>query len=427
MSAMRGRRRANYVLAISFVAFIGATGLRYVYGDVFWAELLWHATQAALIGGLADWFAVTALFEKPLGIPWHTALIPRNRVKMIDALARTVETDFLGPAMLKARLAEVNIAGAVIGWLDRQANRQMITDYLAVQARQYFRSVDCVQVSEKITELLREALMHTEPTSHVRRLAVHVMRRRKDEQLINLLMEELAVAVSADRTRQLILGHLREKQQDAEENLLARLAIWIGEQTDSVNMEDLAAALQRDMAALLIAMRSAEHPARRWLRLQLIVFVRRMGKTADAERVLALWLAQLAERLPLYEPIERLVQGVLKSNPDEKGLYRSPLLLWLLSQVQKRWEEFKANPEEVEWLNGHLRRAAERVIESEHSFIGKVVRDALTAFSDRDISLFVEDKVGDDLAWIRINGSIVGAAAGTVLFLFMKFVYERFM
>ena len=102
MSAMRGRRRANYVLAISFVAFIGATGLRYVYGDVFLAELLWHATQAALIGGLADWFAVTALFEKPLGIPWHTALIPRNRVKMIDALARTVETDFLGPAMLKA-------------------------------------------------------------------------------------------------------------------------------------------------------------------------------------------------------------------------------------------------------------------------------------------------------------------------------------
>ena len=101
---MTYRQRANLILGLSFVAFIAIFLWWYTHDVSVWEELLFFVIQSALIGSIADWFAVTALFEKPLGFPYHTELLYRHRDRIIDGIARLISEKLLQPDMWKDKL-----------------------------------------------------------------------------------------------------------------------------------------------------------------------------------------------------------------------------------------------------------------------------------------------------------------------------------
>lgn len=88
---MNYRRKANIVLGSVFLIFIAAAWLRHLWPNHQGIYFFFFVSEASLVGGLADWFAVTALFRKPLGWPYHTALIPRNRDKLIMGVSKMVQ------------------------------------------------------------------------------------------------------------------------------------------------------------------------------------------------------------------------------------------------------------------------------------------------------------------------------------------------
>lgn len=98
---MNSKARANLVLLLVFAAFLALVVLEFYLVRSPWLAFLRFGLEGALVGGLADWFAVTALFGKPLGIGWHTALIPRNREKFILALRNLVENELLSMTTCK--------------------------------------------------------------------------------------------------------------------------------------------------------------------------------------------------------------------------------------------------------------------------------------------------------------------------------------
>jgi uncharacterized membrane-anchored protein YjiN (DUF445 family) len=89
----------------------------------------------------------------------------------------------------------------------------------------------------------------------------------------------------------------------------------------------------------------------------------------------------------------------------------------------KYWETFRQDTALQDWLERHLQEAAAEVALSEHNLIGELVGQALGTLSDKELNAFIEEKVGEDLAWIRINGSVVGALAGLAVFLLGEYVY----
>src|SRR5919205_2901935 len=95
---------ATISLIIMGIGFIATIPLQ----DSFWGNILQGGFEAGLVGGLADWFAVTALFRHPLGIPIpHTALLPKNREKITKALVSTVENELLSKETIIARLQQI--------------------------------------------------------------------------------------------------------------------------------------------------------------------------------------------------------------------------------------------------------------------------------------------------------------------------------
>ena len=89
------RQRANGILGLTAVLYCFVFIGQFFYGHESWYQPLYWAVQSALIGSVADWFAVTALFRKPLGFPYHTALIPRNKDRLINGVIKLVETKML--------------------------------------------------------------------------------------------------------------------------------------------------------------------------------------------------------------------------------------------------------------------------------------------------------------------------------------------
>lgn len=426
---MRYRIVANRVLLFVLFSFGIAAVLKYRYGDVFWIDLLFHVTEASLVGGLADWFAVTALFEKPLGIPWHTALIPRNREKTIEAIVNMIEQELLSTEMVRSKLAHIRITKHLIEWVETDRGKQVFTNLVVNYMEHILDHLDKRELAAYLTTLCKEYLNHTSLNRQVRSLGRWALVEGKDEQLLTILFAELVELVNKDKGSETILQYLKSYQRQVTKNPAGKLAVWFGEHTDSLNLEELAKALQQDVSAALIRLQSPRHPIRRWARKRMFHFLERLEQDQLLAQSLEEWKQQVILRLPLDQFIGPLVEAVLASEQlsGKKGLYHSPLLVWGLSQAKTYWNIFKNDEKMQDWLDQRLQQALIKIIEREHSFIGTVARDALSTYSEQAISRFIEEKVGDDLAWIRINGSVVGAVVGLGLFLFLHFFYDPYV
>lgn len=425
---MRYRIIANRVLLFVFLCFGMAAGLKYSYGNSFWIDLLFHVTEASLVGGLADWFAVTALFEKPLGIPWHTALIPRNREKTIEAIVSMIEQELLSAELVRNKLVKVRITQYLIQWVDSERGKQVFTNLVASYMEHILNRLDKGELAAYLTTICKEQANRTSFNRQIKSLGRWALAEGKDEQLLRILLDELIELVNQDKSSKTIYRYLKSYQRQVMKKPAGKLAVWLGEQTDSLNLVELSKALQQDVAATLIRLQSPRHPVRRWARKRMFDFLEKLEQDQQLAETLEEWKQQVVIRLPLEQLVGRFVEAVLDTEQltGKKGLYHSPLLVWGLSQAKTYWSIFKNDEKMQAWLDVRLRQALINIIEREHSFIGAVARDALSTYSDQDISRFIEDKVGDDLAWIRINGSVVGAIVGLLLFLFLYFIYDPY-
>ncbi|MCX7781280.1 MAG: DUF445 domain-containing protein, partial [Negativicutes bacterium] len=139
---MRYSQAANRILAGVCILFIGAAVLRRQNPDNLLYEMLLMVSEAALVGGIADWFAVTALFRRPLGFPWHTALIPRNRERVIQAVVNTVEHELLSVTAIERRLAAISFMEIGIDWLENRGGQAVVGRWLTRTALGYLAKVD---------------------------------------------------------------------------------------------------------------------------------------------------------------------------------------------------------------------------------------------------------------------------------------------
>lgn len=160
--------KADRTLLAAAVIFLFALCLQVQYpGNVFAAGFLFCA-EAALVGGIADWFAVTALFEKPLGFPWHTAILPRRRQSFIEATGRMLQREFFGKKALVAKVKRIDFAGKLLGWLERPESRQLVAKWLADRGRNWLEAQDGTSLSGVLAARLGDLAAGSMTTERIR-------------------------------------------------------------------------------------------------------------------------------------------------------------------------------------------------------------------------------------------------------------------
>lgn len=418
------RNLANKVLLLVFILFVLAVTLKYYYRSIFIVDMFFTVTTAALVGGAADWFAVTALFKKPLGFPWHTAIIPRHRDRVIIAITQVIEQDLLSVESIKKRLEQVHFVRLFVRWVDSESGSRFLRVLLIRHTEALLAGTHAESLAQHGEAFVKKGVRHISITPHIKTFADWLIESGKDRVLLGDVIEELIYILENPNARKTIYYYLESIKQEKTNSIIEKVVLWLGEQTDSINIAEAADVLHAELLLMLNELKNPDHQLRSWAHGKLAEFAGRLERDPGQREALEAWKNEVLEKIELQEALTNIIQEILKSASLRSD---SPMIMYLNNYLARYWELFRANSEFQDWLEQRIKLAIHRLIESEHHIVGKAVQQVLEAFTNDDLSQFIEDKAGDDLQWIRINGSIIGALVGLTAFLFLRFIYDPFV
>jgi uncharacterized membrane-anchored protein YjiN (DUF445 family) len=419
--------RRSYVGAVSLcVAVVGAIACRVAlaYGAAAtmpWLPVLAAGFEAAMVGGIADWFAVTALFRHPLGIPIpHTALIVERRDKLVDGIVDTVQDEWLSPEVIGTQLAAFAPSTVVVDWL---------------------RNPEHVgRLGGPLRDVLRGAArLLTEP--EVAGFAERTLRREIAGVPIDAATGRWLATAAASPSAQSAftsvatsIANLADRPRTAEE-----LRFWLDRSAATlraggkrlVPMLLRRRLVQRKLVEAMCSYASAElraaaaeddHPLRRGVFEAIGGFAKRV---ADGDP-LALKQAEtfrttLVESLVAGPLIRDALAQLRRQLEDDLATDTSALSGLVDRRLQTTIVEWLDDPERRAWFDDWVRTMSQDLLRRHHHQIGRTVRDYLDNLKDAELVERIEARVGADLQYIRLNGAVIGGLVGVLLALMHAF------
>ncbi|MGA8256230.1 MAG: DUF445 domain-containing protein [Nocardioides sp.] len=356
--------------------------------------------EASMVGAIADWFAVTALFRHPLGLPIpHTALIPRRKDDLGRGLEEFVGENFLQEDIIRERIAEAGISRRVGSWLAQEENARKVVDEVADVAVIALGKVR----DEHIASLVNEALVprfREEPISPLLGgLLGEALQDNLHHGLVDLALEELH-------------DWLRENPQTVQDVIGERAPWWA---PDSINHR-VTARIHLEMVRWVGDIRTdPSHRARFALDSLLTQLARDLltepATQERAERLKDRLLehpAVISSGISLWNALRR---ALTTSLDDPEGAVRRRLLVELHGFARRLGDEAALQ----ERLDGLAADAAVFAVDRYGSEVTAVITHTIERWDGREAADRIELHVGRDLQFIRINGTIVGGLVGVLI------------
>jgi uncharacterized membrane-anchored protein YjiN (DUF445 family) len=393
----RWKRRANLFLFGALVVFLASHFLGGAGGVNGWVRA---ASEAALIGGIADWFAVTALFRHPLGIPIpHTALIPRSKDEIGRGLAEFVQQNFLDPANLRSWLTDAGIAGRVGAWLDSSRNSTLAARRSIETAAIIAQSLDDEAVAQVVT-----------------RTSLDWMRQTPVTPLISLVVDAW---LKGGHTRESIDATLRGIEVVIVDNLpafrdsFARSApwwvpSWAGERI-----------FERVVASFRILVDDVasdpDHPVRSDIERMLVRMSDDLRNSADLAQRIEESKLRILESPELAEAIQSQWQ-LVHNSLDRAQASPGSDLEQRVGEVIQWWARRLLDDADLRMrIDEWIADSAERLAHQWDDEVIGLIETTVAGWDPTEISHRLELQLGRDLQFVRINGTVVGALVGIVI------------
>ncbi|NMA68590.1 MAG: DUF445 domain-containing protein [Desulfitobacterium sp.] len=419
------RKKANIVLAAVFLFFLCTTGLRILYPTHQGIYFLFFVSEAALVGGIADWFAVTALFRKPLGWPYHTEIIPRNREKMIEGVVSIVEKELLSPQLLRSKITTFSLAS----WLIKKGEEKGGSQYLTKKALAFLMNQDQNTnpqvLSSKLEKILRTKFSEKGLACFLLRQGREFLTHEKIDEQLDLLVGKALNYIAQPEAKLILIQILEQIQEQkvANSGKLQKTVLGIFQATEGINLDEAAESLQMELINHFEKLQMAYHPVRGQLKEHLTAQMEVWENDPETLDSLETWKNKYFIDLELDSLILTLLEEVIKNLEKGKlpsGQELGPAIYPVVDQI---WSKFKEDPELQKTLDTLFQEVLLSIVQREHKIIGQITRETLENLSNDELNQFIEEKAGNDLQWIRINGSLIGGIVGAILFVFLNYGY----
>ncbi len=389
--------KADKTLLAAAVIFAFALCLNMQYkGNVFARGFLFCA-EAALVGGIADWFAVTALFRKPLGFPWHTAILPRRRKSFIEATGRMLREEFFGRRTLVRKIRKIDFAGRLLGWLEEKQQRQRAAVWLGAKLPLW------------IHQYGRQSGKELKGLSQLQ------LESRTLQPMVAHGLVQLRAYVAKPEFKEKVNDYIEAYIDSKLKGPMAMMMAGFAQSMNIVNVEEASELVQKRLEELLKLVQEENTTEYEQFH-------------ASLENLFVFYEKNLAVRQELnailLNKLENLNFGeyLLKQNDLGQGQVVAQLQQLLEDLIGKLVELLKANATLQNELNGLIYQLAARGALQARDMLGNIANDVLGTMTDEQINRLVYDKAEPDLLWIRMNGSIVGASIGLCIFVVMQFI-----
>lgn len=366
-----------------------------------WVEVPGAFAEAALVGGLADWFAVTALFRHPLGIPIpHTAIVPRNQARIGSTLGRFVANNFLKPEEVTAKLRQIDLPSIIARWLDEPENRQRAADRVAKSVPGILNALDDEDVGRFMQTTLSARVKDIGVAPILGQIVQLLTNEGHHQRLLDELLERAARLVHDNR-------ELIEKRVDEQ------LPRWLPKAVDRAVYQKVLAALDNTLEEI----RNPEGPWRQQFDEATKAFVQEL-RTSPEMRAKG---EEMLHRLLANETLKQYFRDIarsLKKRIEADALSDESALRRQLDKALRLYgETLTRDPAIRETLQHWIEQAVNSSVVSRREQIGEWIGSIVQKWDKDMIVTKLETQVGRDLQFIRINGTVVGGLIGLGLYL----------
>ena len=391
-----------------------ATGLLVLAGVVYvtatmlepgrpWLHYVAAAAEAAMIGAIADWFAVVALFHHPLNLRFipHTAILPRNKARIAQGLSEFIQQNFLSSAAVVARIAAFRPAHTLCQWLLQPQNAATLAGYATRLVAYALSAVDDERVRRFLSQTVSAQLRKADVASAVAQVLDILTENQRHHALLDEALAGLDELLARADTRALIAEEVRKNAP----TLLRTL-----NQMFDLKLDERAALKMVEVALRKVSevRRDREHELRRRFDAFVLRFIARL-KTDPATR----------------EKVHRMRDEAL-DNPAVSayvGTLWSEFRAWLPGGMQERLphlivhlgERLDADPAIRQWIDEQILGALPALVEEHRAKFGRFIEEQILSWQEAKLVAELERHIGPDLQYIRINGTVVGALAGLLI------------
>ena len=406
----RQRRLALGVLLAAAVVAVAVFPLRATW----WGGWILAIAEAGIVGGLADWFAVTALFRRPLGLPIpHTALIPANWELMAARVGTMVGSRVLTKEYVGQEIARVDVASLIARGAERLSSRDL--DLATRELARWLAAEMSPKAASDAVTRLRDLLLDR-PLAPALAAALQMVHRHGWDQRV---VAALAGAVAEALERPTFRATVGELVDDLLARYRERMGVyprfWIGV-ASMLGLIDRERVLSALGAGLRQVAQEPDHPVRQRLMEAMAELPGRLRTDGRlAERIEGAKRELLATPIAtrVVEDAAAALHRMLLADLERP---RSEVRAWIVERLERARRALAADEDLRRQLDQWAKARVLEIVERHHERIAGFIENGVLALGPEGAVRLIEEHAGDDLQYIRVNGTVVGGLAGGLLY-----------
>lgn len=387
---------AAAMLVVATVVFVAAR----IHGGEGWVGYVRAFAEAAMVGALADWFAVTALFRHPLGIPIpHTAIIPNRKDQIGRSLGEFVESNFLTHEVLGERLAQASIGRRLGAWLSVDTHARRASEAMGDALRGTLEVLDDKEVQDGLERVVRVRVLATPAAPLVGKAIDLTVEGGHHQRLLDAVLVGLG-------------GFLDDNRATFRKRLDSESPWWVPEPIDDRIFEKIYSAVGRFLHDVG---NDPDHEVRHSVDARVRVFADRLKSDpellAKGEEIKQELLEHPDVRAWLESLWEGAKRGMIAAADDPDSELRTRMTI----SLQSFGERLANDPDLQHKVDDWVERSLGYVIEHYRTEVSDLIASTVERWDGASTARKMELQVGRDLQFIRINGTLVGGLAGVAI------------
>ncbi|WP_028391229.1 DUF445 domain-containing protein [Bacillus cihuensis] len=400
------RKIARYSLIIMGVGFIATTPFQ----GSFWIELLHGGFEAGLVGGLADWFAVTALFRHPLGIPIpHTALLPNNRKRMTNGLVSMLKNDWLSKESIQEKVKQIPLTEKLIAILVKQIHTEKFRKGIIRLITQMIKYIEIEKITPFVKKQIISTLSKMEMSKFLQLVSSQLLNEQFDKKALDHILNKAETWLRKEQTSQRLGTVSMNVLSKIEADGMLQFALKSIQSL--LTEEKLGNIVQNLLLSVIKSLQFENEPNREALILYIRNEIQGINDNKDVLVSIEKWKGQLLEKWEPDQTITESLQQIQKNVIDlvEDHEFIDMYLIPLMNHILDNIKENSTN------IDNWIQKQIIVLVENNHEQIGNLVQENLDKLDNDTLIDMMENNIGKDLQWIRVNGAVCGFIIGILL------------
>lgn len=411
--------RISLIVAITgFIITLSVISLGLVKGQGWYIVLA--GFEAGTIGGLADWFAVRALFHE-IPIPFvrrHTNIIVNNREQLTDGVVHLIANKWLTPDVIKEKISGVSIAESILKIMQEPKNKFRAIDSLRDILNRLADSFDKREVVGVFQKILKDQIEGIDIATPLGYWLEKYVKSGEHNQLWEMILDTAQRKLNDDQTRQILLNAVKVKAEEyKKESFLKRTFIGIAEKTGALDELSIVNKVSETINNFINeAKNNPNHQIRQQFDKSIIEFAHNL--TIGDEKTNNI-VNDLKQKLIENTDTQEIIQGILirfKSTvKNELKNNDTPFMALLTKYLNNYLDKLQGDKSAQQKIDVGMKETILQLVTKYHYEIGNMVRQSLSKLDDTQLVAQIEEQVGNDLQYIRLNGAVVGCIVGIIL------------